>query len=1261
MLNNAFRLISWNVKGLGSTIKRGRVMSHLKQLKGDVYFLQETHMLNKEVARLKVGWVGDVFHSTFNCKARGTAILIRKGVPFSVDKSVLDPSGRFVMVSGRLHDIAILFVCVYGPNWDDNAFITKLFTFFPDLEGHYIIMGGDFNLVQDTGLDRSSNKAALTSKSAKTLSTLSDQFGLTDPWRHKFPVTKKYSFFSSVHHTYSRIDFFLLDIRLLSNIVTTEYHSIAISDHAPISLDLNMFTCPQPFRSWRFNSALLAEDGYKQFVQSQIALFFELNDLPDTSRGILWEASKACIRGHLISYISNVKKTENLQTDRLLQDIKKVDERYAIKQDPTLYKERLRLQTEFDLISTTKVRTSLLKARQRFFESGDKAGKLLTHQGRVEATSRLIRAVKLNTSNISTDPQIINDTFSEYYTSLYMSDNPCPPNDILDNIVFPQVSEDEAKMLGAPITTAEVLNAVKSLQSGKSPGPDGFTAEYYKCFANLLVPYLTDMYNEARTSGHLPRTLSEASISLLLKKDKDPLLCGSYRPISLLNVDFKILSKVLALRLQTVLTSIVNSDQTGFMTGQQSFYNTRRLLNIITLPSDLSPEVVVSLDAEKAFDRVEWCFLYEVLARFGLGEAFVNWVKILYSSPKASVRTNNISSPPFSLRRGTRQGCPLSPLLFTLVIEPLAIWLRSEVGFQGITRLSTVHKVSLYADDLLLYISDPVNSFPIILNILNEYGSVSGYKINYSKSIIFPINELAKQLPHSIVPFTWSSSGLQYLGIHITTSLPDLFRHNIIPLVEKMEGDFTRWSALPLSLVGRINLVKMVVLPKFLYFFQHLPIFLTKSFFDNLDKKISTFLWNGGPTRIRKSVLQSPVDKGGFALPVFRYYYWAANIQKLLFWMNLKGNSLPAWVQLENKSSRFSLCSVICAQLPLPVSGVTNSPIVATSLKIWSQVRKVLGLPGPSILTSIYKNCTFEPSTTDSAFQVWHNKGLKSIKDLFIDNTFSSFTHLLTTYDLPRHHLFRFFQVRDYVKKLFPYFPNRPPETLIDTLLNTDPTAKRSISLLYSSIMSVSSTSFAATQSIWEENLNIKLTNQQWDTILSLVHKSSICARHRLIQCKVVFRAHYTNARLAKIYPSVSNSCSRCDSSPADHVHMFWACVKLKPFWQAIFDTLSKAYDYSITPNSLSGIFGVAPSLDAPKKLKQALAFSTLLARRLILLNWKLPNSPSHSRWVREVLNNLKLEKLRLSLKGSVSSFHNTWDPFINFVLSYNFSFDLED
>lgn len=301
------------------------------------------------------------------------------------------------------------------------------------------------------------------------------------------------------------------------------------------------------------------------------------------------------------------------------------------------------------------------------------------------------------------------------------------------------------------------------MNSGKSPGPDRYPVEFYKRFSNQLVPLLLEMFNYSYSHGSLPPTLVQASISLIHKKDKDPLNCASYRPISLLLVDVKILAKILARRLGPIMPLIISEDQTGFIGGRHSFSNVRRLLGIIHTPSSpTDPEVVISLDAEKAFDRVEWPYLFSSLQQFGFSTIFISWIKLLYSSPQASVCTNTWRSDPFPLFRGTRQGCPLSPLLFAFAIEPLSIALKSEGGFKGIRRHGEEHRVSLYADDLLLYVSDPLSSLPPILSILDSFSEFSGYKLNISKSECFPINQLATEIPTHLIPFKIAVVGIKY-------------------------------------------------------------------------------------------------------------------------------------------------------------------------------------------------------------------------------------------------------------------------------------------------------------------------------------------------------------------------------------------------------------------------------------------------------------------------------------------------------------------
>ena len=181
--------------------------------------------------------------------------------------------------------------------------------------------------------------------------------------------------------------------------------------------------------------------------------------------------------------------------------------------------------------------------------------------------------------------------------------------------------------------------------------------------------FRSSMFNESYSSGHLPETLNQAFICLLHKKGKGPLCCQSYRPISLLNLDYKILAKTLARRLEKVLPDLVLSDQTRFIRSRHSFSNIWRLFDIIYTPTRSAvPEGLISLDAGKAFDRVEWEYLFMAMRKFGFGKDFISWVELLYASPLASVNTNNLQSKYFPLYRGTKQGCPLSRLLFALAI-----------------------------------------------------------------------------------------------------------------------------------------------------------------------------------------------------------------------------------------------------------------------------------------------------------------------------------------------------------------------------------------------------------------------------------------------------------------------------------------------------------------------------------------------------------------------------------------------------------------
>ena len=333
------------------------------------------------------------------------------------------------------------------------------------------------------------------------------------------------------------------------------------------------------------------------------------------------------------------------------------------------------------------------------------------------------------------------------------------------------------------------------MPSNKAPGPDGFPAEFYKEFWTVLAPTFHKMVLEVKQNGRLSPHMNSANIILLQKPGKDPVLPSSYRPISLINVDLKIICKVLAKRIEKITPLIIHPDQTGFIKGRHSSTNIRRLINLIDYSTINNLETtIVSLDAEKAFDRVNWKFLFAALNKFRFGSHFINWIRILYSSPNACVRTNDQTSPSFSLQRGTRQGCPLSPSLFAVFIEPLAAAIRQDRNIKGIQPQNIEHKISLYADDVLLFLQNSQTSLTHTITLINKFSALSDYSINWSKTTVLPINCRVQNIP----AITLQSGNIRYLGINISARLSELTKLNYVQLlktVEELSGTYNpKWK-----------------------------------------------------------------------------------------------------------------------------------------------------------------------------------------------------------------------------------------------------------------------------------------------------------------------------------------------------------------------------------------------------------------------------------------------------------------------------------
>ena len=416
------------------------------------------------------------------------------------------------------------------------------------------------------------------------------------------------------------------------------------------------------------------------------------------------------------------------------------------------------------------------------------------------------------------------------------------------------------------------------MPNNKAPGPDGFPAEFYKHFWPSLAPLFIRAIIEIKQNSRFPVHMNTALISLLPKPNKDHTLPSNYRPISLINVDMKIISKSLAHRIEKVTPYIIHPDQTGFIKGRHASNNTPRLFNLIHYSSlQQQDTIITTLDAEKAFDRVNWKFLFNTLQRFSFGKSFINWIKILYTSPSATVITNGLISQSFTLHRGTREGCPLSPSSFTIFIEPLAIAIRQNPHIKGIQTPKTHHKISLYADNILFFFQSPKSFLQVTIKLIESFSKISDYSINWNKSSILPLHNTRWDAAVQVSQIQLCTGHITYLGINISPRLSELNGLNFTPLLKTIDDDLHRWMNLPLSILGRIGLVKMTTLPKINYLLSMIPTHPSLTWFNSLNSIITKFYWKNKTPRIKLTKLQKPKLQGGLDAPHSFFTLWQIN------------------------------------------------------------------------------------------------------------------------------------------------------------------------------------------------------------------------------------------------------------------------------------------------------------------------------------------------------------------------------------------------
>ena len=489
--------------------------------------------------------------------------------------------------------------------------------------------------------------------------------------------------------------------------------------------------------------------------------------------------------------------------------------------------DKTEIQNELNLMLRNKSMGAFVRSRAQWCEEGEQCTRYFVNLEKQTQCYNVIDRLKSTDNQLLTSNSEILEEAASYYEQLYKTRNISTENidNYLNNVIVNnKLSENEKFTCDENISLNELSNVISKLNNNKSPGLDGLTPEFYKHFWDELKYPFLNMIRESFDKGIMPDSMRRAVVALLFKKGDRELL-KNYRPISLMNYDYKILAFCLAVRMQKVMSNIISGDQTAYIKGRYIGNNARFLQDIIDYTENNKiPGFLISLDFEKAFDTLDWNFMLKCLQKFNFGEKFLNWIKILYKQPNLIIKNNGHFSRDVSMCSGIRQGCPVSALLFLLAVEIMSIDIKNNKDIKGIFCNNTEHKISQYADDSNLIIAD-IESIRHSINCVNKFSNVAGPKLNLAKTEGILLGTLKNAEIDSINNICFVNKPIKCLGIFVGHNLVECEELNWNNKIDCFEKTLSVWSQRKLTMFGKVVVINNLAISKLIYYFTllHVP------------------------------------------------------------------------------------------------------------------------------------------------------------------------------------------------------------------------------------------------------------------------------------------------------------------------------------------------------------------------------------------------------------------------------------------------------
>ena len=775
------KCLSVNIRGLNKSLKRRTVFRWLHLQKCSFAFLQETYSSKECENAWQAEWGGEVFFSHGTNHSKGTMILINPKIKCKVEKKICDKNGRYIVLDIALADTRIVLVNIYAPN-DVNqqvSFFKELQEQLQEFSEETIIIGGDFNCTLSEKDKKGGNPSNRKHTVVEEINKLCNLYDLNDIWRSLNPDTEEYTWRNKSFKIQCRLDFFLISKKLNDLTDTCKIVYAPETDHSAILIYLKSDEMRHKKGPgfWKFNQSLLKDETYVSSLRAEIPNFRQkYNDVEDLT--LKWDLIKMEIRGFTIKYSKNKAKKRKSSEIHLQNQInelyKKAEKQPNNKQIINdIYHVRSRLKK----IMQQKTKGTILRSKVRWHEHGERNTRYFYSLEKRNYEKKTTTKLKLSDGSFTNDQSKILQEQMHFYKTLYTSTKhgPTTLNDPLCSFsenISPLENDDMLSCEGK-VTQGECFKALNEFINEKSPGTDGFQAEFYRHFWKELHSDMLQRFDYAYGSGKLSISQRRGIITLIPKPNKDTTVLDNLRP-----------TKVIAKRLENVLPKIINPDQTGYIKNRYTGENVRLISDIMKYTEENNiPGIALFLDFKKAFDTIEWDFINSCLKKFNFGPDIQNWVKILYNNVSSCVLNNGFASEFFSVERGVRQGCPLSGLLFVISIEILARAIKNDTAIKSINVGEKEIKVSLYADDTTVFVRD-LDSVDHLLTLLDNFKNLSGLEINTTKSEGLWLGRW-KNKTETPFGFRWPRDPIKALGIFFSY---DINKTNELNFAEKIRN-----------------------------------------------------------------------------------------------------------------------------------------------------------------------------------------------------------------------------------------------------------------------------------------------------------------------------------------------------------------------------------------------------------------------------------------------------------------------------------------